>query len=86
MSAAVYAALCLAVEPGLEFERVGLRLSIADDGAGLPDDYATRGQGFRNMREEAERLGGRLVVETNGSEWRTAVTCELPYRHMRGGS
>ncbi len=74
------------VRVGLDFEREGLRMSIADDGAGLPDDYATRGQGFRNMREDAERLGGRLVVETSGSEWSTAVTCELPYRHMRGGS
>ena len=74
------------VRVGLDFERDGLRMSIADDGTGLPDDYATRGQGFRNMREDAERMGGRLVVETSGSEWRTAVTCVLPYRHMRGGS
>ena len=59
---------------------------LPDDGSGLPGDYATRGQGFRNMREDAERLGGRLVVETSGPEWRTAVTCELPYRHMRGES
>ena len=68
------------------FRGRGLRMSIADDGTGLPDDYATRGQGFRNMREEAERLGGSLVVETNGSEWRTAVTCVLPYRHMKEGA
>ena len=74
------------VRVGLDFERDGLRMSIADDGTGLPDDYATRGQGFRNMREDAERLGGRLVVETRGAGWRTAVTCELPYGHMRGGS
>ena len=74
------------VRVGLDFERDGLRMSICDDGTGLPDDYATRGQGFRNMREDAERLGGRLVVETSGSEWRTAVTCVLPYEHMRGGS
>ena len=74
------------VRVGLDFERDGLRMSIADDGTGLPDDYESRGQGFRNMREDAERLGGRLVVETSGSEWKTAVTCELPYRHMRGGS
>ena len=74
------------VHVGLDFERDGLRMSIADDGTGLPDGYATRGQGFRNMREDAERMGGRLVVETSRSEWRTAVTCELPYRHMRGGS
>ena len=68
------------VSVGLDFERDGLRISISDDGTGLPEDYATRGQGFRNMREEAERLGGRLVVETSGSEWRTAVTCVLPYQ------
>ena len=74
------------VRVGLDFERDGLRVSIADDGSGLPDDYATRGQGFRNMREDAERMGGRLVVETSGSEWRTTVTCELPYERMRGGS
>ena len=74
------------VSVGLDFERDGLRISISDDGTGLPEDYATRGQGFRNMREEAERMGGRLVVETSGSQWRTAVTCVLPYRHMRVGN
>ena len=74
------------VRVGLDLEGDGLRMSICDDGTGLPDDYATRGQGFRNMREEAERMGGTLVVETSGSEWRTTVTCKLPYRHMRGGS
>ena len=74
------------VRVGLDFGRDGLRMSIADDGTGLPDDYATRGQGFRNMREDAERLGGRLVVETSGSEWRTAVTCVLPYERIRGES
>ena len=74
------------VRVGLDFERYGLRMSISDDGTGLPDDYATRGQGFRNMSEDAERLGGRLVVETSGSEWRTTVTCVIPYERMRGGS
>ena len=74
------------VRVSLDLERDGLRMSIADNGTGLPDDYATRGQGFRNMREDAEHMGGRFVVETNGSEWRTAVTCVLPYERMRGGS
>ena len=74
------------VRVGLDFERDGLRMSISDDGTGLPDDYATRGQGFRNMREDAERMGGRLVVETSGSEWRTTVTCVIPYERTRGGS
>ena len=74
------------VRIGLDFGRDGLRMSIADDGTGLPDGYESRGQGFRNMREDAERLGGRLVVEARGSEWRTAVTCVLPYEHTRGGN
>ena len=74
------------VRVGLDFEREGLRMSIADDGTGLPDDYATRGQGFRNMREDAERMGGGLLVETGGSEWRTAVICVMPYERERGGS
>ena len=74
------------VRVGLDFERNGLRMSIADDGTGLPDDYETRGQGFRNMREDAQRLGGRLVVETSGAEWRTTMTCVIPYERMRGGS
>ena len=70
------------VRVGLDFERDGLRMSISDDGTGLPDDYESRGQGFRNMREDAERMGGRLVVETSGSEWRTTVTCVIPYERM----
>ena len=74
------------VRVGLDFERDGMRMSISDDGTGLPDDYESRGQGFRNMREDAERMGGRLVVETSGSEWRTAVICVIPYERMRGGS
>ncbi len=74
------------VRVGLDFGRDGLRMSIADDGTGLADDYESRGQGFRNMREDAERLGGRLVVEASGSEWRTTVTCVIPYKRTRGGS
>ena len=43
-----------------------LRLSVSDDGKGLPLDYETRGHGFRNMRADAGRMGGRLEVE---SDW-----------------
>ena len=74
------------VRLGLDFESDGIRMSISDDGAGLPDDHLTRGRGFGNMRAEAERMGGRLVVETSGTEWSTTVTCEIPYEHVRGGS
>ena len=41
----------------LSFESDGLRMSVSDDGIGLPDDYADRGHGFRNMRTDAERIG-----------------------------
>ena len=50
------------VEVGLEFETDRVRLSVSDDGAGLPDDYGERGRGFKGMNADAERLGGSLVV------------------------
>ena len=67
------------VEVRLDFETDGIRLSVSDNGIGLPDDYAERGRGFRGMRADAERLGGRLIVETGGVNGRTTVTCEAPY-------
>ena len=66
------------VEVRLDFEADGIRLSVSDDGVGLPDDYAERGRGFSGMRAEAERLGGRLIVETGGRDEGTTVTCETP--------
>ena len=33
------------------------RLSVSDDGVGLPDDYTERGNGFANMSRAAERAG-----------------------------
>ena len=68
------------VEVRLDFETDCIRLSVSDDGVGLPDDYAERGRGFRGMRADAERLGGRLIVETGGANGGTTVTCETPYR------
>ena len=67
------------VEVRLDFGADGIRLSVSDDGVGLPDDYAERGRGFRGMRADAERLGGRLIVETGGRNGGTTVTCETPY-------
>ena len=68
------------VEVRLDFETDCIRLSVSDDGVGLPEDYAERGRGFRGMRADAERLGGRLIVETGGGNGGTTVTCETPYR------
>ena len=55
----------------LDFRKDDVRLSVSDDGIGLPDDYAERGHGFANMRADAERLGGNLVVEPQGARRRS---------------
>ena len=60
----------------LEFAEDTLRLAVSDDGNGLPDDYAVRGRGFRNMKADAERMGGCLHVESNGNG--TTVSCVVP--------
>ncbi len=62
----------------LEFGGEDIRLSVSDDGIGLPDDYAERGNGFANMSRDAERLGGRLVVEQRGPLGGATVTCVMP--------
>ena len=60
----------------LEFGADVLRMSVSDDGIGLPDDYGVRGHGFRNMRTDAERMGGSLEVVSNGKG--TTVCCTVP--------
>ena len=62
----------------LEFGEEEIRLSVSDDGVGLPDDYAERGHGFAGMSRNAERLGGRLLVEKRGHLGGATVTCVLP--------
>ena len=62
----------------LDFGRDELRLSVSDDGVGLPGDYEERGHGFENMRTDAERLGGRLIVESRGPAGGASVACVMP--------
>ena len=68
----------------LDFAAAGLSIAVADDGVGLPEDYAARGHGFRNMRADAQRLGGVLEVES--TEDGTTVICSVPYGRNEGGS
>ena len=70
---------------GLDCDGEELRLSVSDDGGGLPEDYEARGHGFRNMRADAGRMGGVLEVESNGDGGGTIVTCVVPYRNLTGG-
>ena len=62
----------------LDFGQDELRLSVSDDGLGLPGDYEERGHGFENMRAYAGRLGGRLIVEPRGPVGGASVTCVMP--------
>ena len=62
----------------LDFGQHEIRLSVSDDGVGLPDDYEERGHGFDNMRAYAGRLGGRLIVEPTGPIGGASVTCVMP--------
>ena len=74
------------VEVRLEFEADGIRLSVSDDGVGLPDDYAERGRGFKGMNDDAERMGGTLVVESGKAmEVGTTIACLVPYEADRRG-
>ena len=58
---------------------------MSDDGIGLPPDHETRGHGFRNMRADAQRMGGRLEVESGGTGGGTTVACIIPNHDLKGG-
>ena len=59
-----------------------VRLSVLDDGVGLPPDYAQHGHGFENMDRDARRLGGRLVVEHRGAMGGATVMCLIPQERV----
>ena len=66
------------VEMELDFRSDSVRLSVSDDGVGLPDDYADRGYGFAGMRADAEAVGGMLTVKSDRRGGGTSVTCTVP--------
>jgi signal transduction histidine kinase len=50
---------------------IGLRLSIADDGRGIPRERSAGGFGMTSMQERADRIGASLTIVTaprNGTE------------------
>ena len=74
------------VEVRLDFEAGQFRLSVSDDGVGLPDGYAERGRGINGMRADAERIGGVLIVESGEGAGGTTISCVVPYvGDQRGG-
>ena len=73
------------VEVRLDFGAAGMRLSVADDGVGLPEDHAERGRGFAGMEADARRAGGSLAVESDGPDGGTTITCTVPPQTGPGG-
>ena len=73
------------VEVRLDFEADRIRLSVSDDGVGLPDDYAERGRGFEGMRADAERMGGTLTIEGAEGIGGTTIACVVPRESDAGG-
>ena len=73
-----------AVVIDLEYADDELRLSVSDDGLGLPQDYEARGHGFRNMRADAESMRGSLEVKSRAADGGTTVTCRIPYEELDG--
>ena len=73
------------VEVRLEFQSDATRLAVSDDGVGLPEDYADRGRGFSGMEIIAQRMGGRLIVESGEPERGTTITCVVPTQCVRRG-
>ena len=67
-----------AVEIHLAYGENEVRLSVSDDGLGLPKDYAQHGHGFANMYGDAQKLRGRLLVEERGAMGGATVTCVIP--------
>ncbi len=72
----------------LGYGKRALTVSVADDGAGLPEEVAQSGGrpghwGLAGMRERAERIGGLLAVDSqpgHGVTVRLAVPARRAYR------
>ncbi|HUX25344.1 MAG TPA: sensor histidine kinase [Burkholderiales bacterium] len=58
-------------------ERDVIVIAIADDGVGFKPATAERGNGLRNMRSRAQRIGVRLDIDSSPGRG-TRVTMELP--------
>ena len=47
------------------WQEEAVHFEVLDDGAGLPDGYASQGAGLTNMRDRLGAMGGTLAIESN---------------------
>ena len=73
------------VEVRLEFDAGRVRLSVSDDGVGLPVGYAVLGRGFESMESDAARIGGELMVKSQEDVGTTIVCLTNLAADERGG-
>ncbi|MDE2744684.1 MAG: sensor histidine kinase [Chloroflexota bacterium] len=73
------------VEVNLSFTNEQICLRVADDGVGLPNDYAARGRGILGMKEDARTMGGTFNVDGAGPAGGTQITCIVPCEPNKGG-
>ena len=66
------------VDVVLDFGEDRILLTVADDGVGLPVTTRATVGGFAGMKAEAERIGGQLVVTSDGPDGGTSVSCVIP--------
>ncbi len=65
------------VEVDLALTEHHLELQVTDDGDGLPEVLRAEGNGLRNLRARAERLGGEMLVEP-GERAGTVLVWRVP--------
>ena len=51
--------------------------TFMDDGIGFDPQKTLRGNGIQNMEERAQKIGGKLDLETNANEG-TKITISIP--------
>jgi PAS domain S-box-containing protein len=61
------------------WQEEAVHFEVLDDGAGLPDGYASHGAGLTNMRDRLGAMGGTLAIETNFGRG-TSVMGAVPLR------
>ncbi len=72
-------AQCENVALGFNFKNNFLKITLIDDGTGLPENNHSNGKGLRNMQNRATSINGKLIISSNTGEGTTLkFTGEIP--------